>query len=202
MAQDTCRKGDGQPVLARGLCRMHYQRERKTGEAYDLAPRICPSCGKEFQPNRTNQVACKPIPCGKRLETRKLRGIMAPELKRLCRYCGAEFESPDGRQHYCSDDCTKTAKSLREAFRRYGMGMDEYRLAALRQQGVCAICKQSERTERNRLLTIDHDHVTGQVRGLLCSQCNRAIGLLGDDPATIHAAALYVEKNRQLRLVN
>lgn len=79
--------------------------------------------------------------------------------------------------------------------------MQQYRAMWLRQNGVCAICELPERTERNRLLIIDHDHVTGQVRALLCSQCNRAIGLLRDDPKVIAAAARYVAEHRQLRLV-
>jgi hypothetical protein len=78
--------------------------------------------------------------------------------------------------------------------------MHEYRRMWLKQGGVCMICRQPERTARNRLLTIDHDHVAGHVRGLLCSQCNRAIGLLNDDPIVIRAAASYVQKSRQLRL--
>jgi UDP-N-acetyl-D-mannosaminuronic acid transferase (WecB/TagA/CpsF family) len=42
--------------------------------------------------------------------------------------------------------------------------------------------------------------VTGQVRGLLCGKCNSAIGLLGDDPEVIKAAARYVAKHRQMVL--
>lgn len=43
------------------------------------------------------------------------------------------------------------------------------------------------------MLAIDHDHETGEVRGLLCSVCNISIGLLGDDLGRIEAAALYLE---------
>lgn len=43
------------------------------------------------------------------------------------------------------------------------------------------------------MLAIDHDHETGEVRGLLCSACNTSIGLLGDDLGRIEAAALYLE---------
>jgi hypothetical protein len=119
-------------------------------------------------------------------------------IDRPCRYCGASFSSTDGRQYYCSDDCSRTAKSLREAYRRYGMTMEQYRAMWLHQGGVCAICGMPERTDRNRLLTIDHDHTTGAVRALLCSQCNRALGLLGDDPKVIDAAAEYVRRYRDL----
>jgi hypothetical protein len=50
------------------------------------------------------------------------------------------------------------------------------------QNGVCAICRKPESTLRSGvllMLAVDHDHKTGQVRGLLCNNCNRAEGLLG-----------------------
>jgi len=43
-------------------------------------------------------------------------------------------------------------------------------------------------------LTIDHDHATGQIRGLLCNNCNRAIGLLKDNPQTLRQAAAYLDR--------
>lgn len=168
-----------------------------------MADRTCPGCEQVFTPNphAPYQRWCS-VRCGSRLRQRTYRNLHAPEsIKRPCRYCEAEFSSVDGRQYYCSDECTRTAKSLREAYRRYGITMQEYRAVWLRQKGVCAICRKPERTERNRLLTIDHDHVSGQIRGLLCSQCNRAIGLLDDDPHVILAAAAYVKEYRQLRLI-
>jgi len=127
-----------------------------------------------------------------------LRGPSA--IIRPCEYCTAEFSSVDGRTKYCGEECARTAKSLREAYRRYGIEMQEYRRLLLKQNSVCAICRKPERTERNNLLTIDHDHVSGHVRGLLCSHCNRAIGLLQDEPKIIAAAAAYVQRTRQMPL--
>lgn len=103
---------------------------------------------------------------------------------------------------YCSDECSRTGKSLGNAAYLYGISMQEYRRLWLKQKGLCAICRKLERTERNRLLTIDHDHVSGHIRGLLCSHCNRAIGLLQDDPDVIAAAAAYVRRTRQMPLFN
>lgn len=60
------------------------------------------------------------------------------------------------------------------------------------QGGLCAICRQPERTARNQVLAVDHDHSTGEVRGLLCSHCNRAVGLLADDPARLIRALAYL----------
>jgi hypothetical protein len=78
------------------------------------------------------------------------------------------------------------------------MTMERFRAMWLEQGGVCAICGLPERTQRNRLLVIDHDHVTGKVRALLCSQCNRAIGLLCDDPKVVEAAADYIRRHRDI----
>lgn len=165
-----------------------------------MAQLICPACEQAFTPHHGSQKWCT-FRCRDRERQRRFRRLSGPpSITRPCGYCASDFSSPDGRQRYCSDDCARTAKSLREAYRRYGITMAEYRTIWFHQGGVCAICEQPETTERNRLLAIDHDHVSGHVRALLCSQCNRAIGLLRDDPKTIRAAADYVERHRQLRL--
>lgn len=59
------------------------------------------------------------------------------------------------------------------------------------QNYTCAICHR-ELQELEHGLVVDHDHVTGKVRALLCGNCNTALGLLGDDVARIHRAAEYV----------
>lgn len=58
---------------------------------------------------------------------------------------------------------------------------------------VCAICKKECVSKRR--LSVDHNHDTGEIRGLLCAKCNRAIGLLGDSLELIRAAADYLIKN-------
>lgn len=61
----------------------------------------------------------------------------------------------------------------------------------LRQNGVCAICRCHQRYKR---LAVDHDHKTGQVRGLLCEQCNHGLGRFFDSPFRLRNAAAYLEK--------
>ena len=79
--------------------------------------------------------------------------------------------------------------------RMYGI---DYAAMNLAQDGVCAICKKPELNRSNgpnpKRLSVDHCHETGAVRGLLCNNCNRAIGLLGDDPALLRAAVEYLER--------
>lgn len=73
---------------------------------------------------------------------------------------------------------------------RYGLTFDQVEAMRAAQGGACAVCK------RLRKLVVDHDHVTGKVRGLLCNGCNTVLGKMGDDPAMLRAAAAYLERAR------
>jgi hypothetical protein len=64
--------------------------------------------------------------------------------------------------------------------------------------GTCRICGEEERVLKNgggaaRRLSVDHDHATGKVRGLLCRRCNGLLGLAYDSPRTLRQAAEYLE---------
>lgn len=63
-----------------------------------------------------------------------------------------------------------------------------------RQGGCCAICNKSEH-ENGKALAVDHDHDTGQVRGLLCDDCNIALGRFKDSPNALRRAIEYLEAN-------
>jgi hypothetical protein len=72
--------------------------------------------------------------------------------------------------------------------RRYGISRADYAALLTQQGGVCAICaKPSEKT-----LCVDHCHATGKVRGLLCRQCNFALGCYGEDQAALIASLVYL----------
>ncbi|CAB4179406.1 Recombination endonuclease VII [uncultured Caudovirales phage] len=58
----------------------------------------------------------------------------------------------------------------------------------------CAICGVHEENV-TKALAVDHDHATGLVRGYLCNNCNRGIGLLKDDPKVLQNAIDYLERN-------
>lgn len=65
-------------------------------------------------------------------------------------------------------------------------------LLTFQKQG-CAICT-APASEQPKRFAVDHDHVTGKVRGLLCDRCNRCIGLAGDSPERLRNAAQYLER--------
>jgi len=81
---------------------------------------------------------------------------------------------------------------------KFGLTVEEYDCMLSAQSGVCAICRSPETmTLRGKLktLAVDHDHVTGKVRGLLCHACNAALGHMRDNPSTLREAALYLESD-------
>lgn len=72
---------------------------------------------------------------------------------------------------------------------RYKSTAEEYERLYYSQLGVCAICELPDRFR----LSVDHDHNTGKIRGLLCRKCNSGIGLLKDSYELIMKAAHYIK---------
>lgn len=82
--------------------------------------------------------------------------------------------------------------------KNYDLPIEEYIEMLLDQKGVCAVCEQPEtsidhRTKKVRNLAVDHNHVTGKVRGLLCSHCNRGMGFLREDIKILRNLIKYLE---------
>lgn len=80
--------------------------------------------------------------------------------------------------------------------RIYGITPGQYEDLYLFQEGKCAICGIHQDKLKVKL-SVDHDHETGEVRGLLCYKCNTAIGLLNDDSYTILKAWDYLDKYKK-----
>lgn len=97
------------------------------------------------------------------------------------------------------EKCTRWRKRNPDSFKRYnknqnlkqkfGITLAEYEQMKARQGGVCAICGNPP---GKKDLAVDHDHVTGKIRSLLCSLCNLAIGHLRDDPELVKKAHSYL----------
>ena len=73
---------------------------------------------------------------------------------------------------------------------RYDLTPDEYRQLYLMQHGSCAIC--DEPTVQATGLVVDHNHDSGEVRGLLCQRCNLGLGHFLDDPVKLARAIKYL----------
>jgi hypothetical protein len=92
---------------------------------------------------------------------------------------------------------TAALERNRQLRSKYGITSAQYDTMLSAQNGGCAICGSTSPKSRFGKFHVDHCHSTGAVRGLLCSPCNTAIGLLGDKPEVAEAAASYLRKNGQ-----
>lgn len=128
---------------------------------------LCLSCGKH------------PAPCGScnawnREYMRKKRAGIPMEKKK------SEWVSK--RNYYLKHKYGITEKQYDEMLESQGFG--------------CAICKsKTTKDQRSSRLVVDHCHTTGKVRGLLCSACNKAIGLFEDSTEALTLAISYLKRN-------
>lgn len=124
---------------------------------------------------------------------------------RQCRMCERILEKSQIKSTYCKD-CIYAYQAQRQ-IRRYGVSYQWY-IDTLKAQGfVCAICGEGER--HHKRLSIDHDHsccdLSGNkracgkcVRGLICSHCNKTLGMVNDSPQRLAAMIVYLANYQQL----
>ena len=128
-----------------------------------------------------------------------------------CKVCGEPFAPHPGNgvKYYCSRRCACKASAdrwraerpedyavyLREQKdkqlrRKYGISIEQYDELLLAQHGLCKICGRTCITGKS--LSVDHDHKTGAVRGLLCVPCNQALGQFQESPEVMARAIVYI----------
>ena len=113
-------------------------------------------------------------------------------------------EQRANRREYMRENSRKHRAANPEYYRnvyfkkKYGVTIDWFNERFKEQNGVCAICGQSETSViKGKLvsLSVDHCHQTGVVRGLLCSNCNFAISRLHHDPELLSKAIEYLNRS-------
>ena len=113
-----------------------------------------------------------------------------------CKCCGSEFRPNAPSELYCGDACKDKASTHKYLKRVYGITYRQYRLMHEAQGGLCKICGTEGFVMANHhkmKLVVDHCHATGKVRGLLCHNCNRALGLLKDSIDNLSKAIDYLK---------
>ena len=181
--------GCGGRADARGLCGKHYQQIRNGALDHPLAadirrdaPCSVDGCGRAaYARGFCNMHWTRNHLSGDPGEAESRKAVYEPG--QVCAVDSCE-RPPRWRQY-----CASHARRLR----RFGVTAEEVADIFLGQNGRCAICRAKEPSGSGDW-HIDHDHVTGKIRGLLCNRCNLAIGLLQDDPDVMDSAARYVRE--------
>lgn len=117
---------------------------------------------------------------------------------KVCDRCAEEKLETDfdlsnrNRKNKYRNQC-KACRREMHMLRTYGIGFDEYNSMFDEQRGCCAIC-DTHQNEIGKPLYVDHDHETGEVRGLLCMKCNAGLGLFNDEIESVESAIKYLKK--------
>lgn len=194
MGERTCSEpGCPEPAHARGFCGKHYTQHYRAG----TLPR------RQYNWSRTGPDGKTCNACGatKPLEMFSLSSSSGkrspkPIYRSSCKTCQAAQAMEWFHNNRARADANAWRNNLQKL---YGLTPEDYQKMLAAQGGVCAICGKDEPTEHGRTgtkfrLGVDHCHDSGRVRGLLCQRCNRAIGLLDDDPALLQRAITYLSK--------
>lgn len=204
------RKAERAARVAAGLCAQCGKDPLETKQ-------LCAACASDqreyMAESRLKKRALDPLP----LPVVSPIGQKVPEQKiKQCTKCGhykhpvEDFHSHgDGRRKNVCKECEKARvdawakrnpEKRNETYRRrhlkrkYGISEEQYESMKRIQGDLCAICGKPEKDTRRQHLCVDHCHTTGRVRGLLCFECNLAIGNLEHDVGRLKRAITYLER--------
>jgi hypothetical protein len=84
--------------------------------------------------------------------------------------------------------------------RNYGITVEEYNKILFDQNYCCALCRRNQ-TQFVRQLHVDHNHITGKIRGLLCHHCNTGLSCLEHDKTFFEKAKEYLDRYNNLTII-
>lgn len=152
--------------------------------------KTCTKCGatkalKEFPKDKLKKDGHKPAckECYSVYDKKRYWKDPEGQRKRVAEY----RESLTEEERYIRNRNTK----LKQA---YGISHDDYLLMLEKQNYKCACCGKDNKDAGIKGLVVDHNHITGKVRKLLCNHCNTALGLLKEDKTIINNLLKYVEE--------
>jgi len=104
-----------------------------------------------------------------------------------------EVYAPQRKYRQTHKEELKKRRKIYDLKNKYGLSITEFDDLLLSENNKCPICGQPLDLLNLKNICIDHNHLTGKVRGILCRKCNLAIGLLRDNPEYLRNAIKYLE---------
>ena len=183
-----------------------------SSDPLELGAKSCPKCRQilpltSFNRNRTMSDGrsgyCKSCEASLYRARQAAKGktvrekVPVPPGHKHCRECSTTRPhdaysknrySSDGFAAYCKT-CMSVRNRERHIKTQYGLSRDDLQAMIAAQLGMCAICFRALPPTPH----VDHDHVTGKVRAVLCFNCNGGLGQFRDEPSVLRRAAAYLE---------
>ena len=137
--------------------------------------------------------------CKECFDARRRRWYERNRDREIARVRSWQQTNPERVKAWARKNRDKRLKKLREIHLRnkFGLTPEDYDDILEAQGGVCALCGYPPTPGIS--LHVDHDHGTGEIRGLLCVRCNNALGLFREDPDLLKRAARYVTADAKHR---
>lgn len=181
----------------------YFDGERRCSECvekiysrFDFETKVCPTCKSEknirfFNQSKSTKSGLYPscTDCSKASKKKTRQTKPASQLVKKTYKQNYRAKHPERNDGYYR----------RANLAKYGLVTSDYDAIFANQNGVCAICKKAESaidssTKMVKMLAVDHNHDTGEVRGLLCSKCNTGLGLFNDSTANLISAINYLKE--------
>ena len=120
-------------------------------------------------------------------ESLKRRAVKVSDAQKRYYLANKEQLNEKQREYHKNNKLKAKNRNLQNNF---GLTLDEYNNKLLSQNNVCAICGDFD---KDRALAVDHNHNTGQIRGLLCKSCNLILGRIKEDVNTLINMIAYLK---------
>lgn len=206
------------PVIAQGLCSMHYKRKQR----HDSVDATRPDDWGKREKHPAYRTWCGLIRCHKNNMDPRWKDDFwnfvadIPEKQPTSRGSRINNTLPWGKDNFYWKETKLSSQSSKEYQRKlraanpkygknaylkkiYGVDLNWFNEKFAQQGGVCAICNKPETAVIRGIaisLSVDHCHTTGKARGLLCRACNNALGMLHHDCDILLAAIRYLEESQ------
>ena len=148
----------------------------------------CKICGQteRYLSGHHNCVSCSKKNSQRRLKEGKPQKWAKDNAEKINEYHRAKYKSLTPEE--------KRIRNRKQQLAIYGLTLEDYDAMLLEQNGGCAICSKEETISGKGVLSVDHDHKSGKVRGLLCDTCNRGLGHFFDNTEYLTNAVLYLQQ--------
>lgn len=118
-----------------------------------------------------------------------------------CKVCRNTRTVASGRKYRATANGKRVNRAACLRY-KYGITLVDYEAMLSQQQGACAICGGPQQGKPGKFLDVDHNHTTGQIRGLLCRQCNRTLGLVKEDTDLLLRMVNYLNEDKRINKHN